>query len=140
MGMTPDQETRIRLLSDGELYRTALDFAREQQEVIAYSQFNSQVNGLQEYARSWKELDQFVGHQKDRNWEGQNQSYQGFYTALHTFLNQLRHDVKEKYHFVPDGLTKKETKALIDFFAGRLAREFVQHLAAEMMWQKETQS
>ena len=141
MKLTPDQEPQIRLLSDGDIYRAAMTFANEQQKVIEYSQFNSQINGLLQFSRSWSELTGFVNHQKSRDWQGVRQSYGGFYTALSQQLKELRRDVKDKYGFVPDGLTKRESNELTNFFAGLLAREFIQHLAAEMMWKsKEVQS
>jgi len=134
--LSPEEQERIRLLSDGEIYQRAIEFAKEQEEIIAYRQFGHQVSGLEAYARSFKELDEFVNHQKGRNWEGKNQSFEGFYTALANYLNNLREDVQGKYSFVPpEGQTKNEKKEQTDFFAGLLAREFVQHLAAEMMWQ-----
>jgi hypothetical protein len=135
--LTPEQETQIRLLSDGDIYRAAMTFANEQEDVIAYSQFNSQVNGLLQFSRSWGELTSFVKHQKSRDWQGVRQSYGEFYTALKSQLDDMRGDVKGKYGFVPDDLTKRESNELADFFVGLLARAFIQHLAAEMMWKKE---
>ncbi|MGC9396914.1 MAG: hypothetical protein ACP5J4_18875 [Anaerolineae bacterium] len=135
MQLTPDQETHIRMLSDREIYQAAMTFANEQQDVIAYSQFNSQINGLLQFSRSWSELIGFVNHQKSRNWQGVRQSYGEFYTALNQQLNDLRRKVKDE--FVPDDLTKRESNELTDYFAGLLAHEFIQHLAAEMMWKKE---
>lgn len=133
--LSPEQRKNIRLLSDGEMYRDAISLANEQEEIIAYRQFGHQLSGLGEYARSFSELDEFVTHQVERDWEGKSQSFQGFYAALKGYLSDLRDDVQDKYGFVPDGLTKRETREQIDFFAGLLAREFVQHLVAEMMWQ-----
>ncbi len=130
--LSPEEQERIRLLSDGEIYQRAIEFAKEQEEIIAYRQFGHQISGLEAYARSFGELDEFVNHQKGRNWEGKSQSFEGFYTALANYLNELREDVQNKYGFVPyEGATKKEQR----FFAGLLAQEFIQHLAAEMMWQ-----
>lgn len=137
MKATSEQEAELRLLADGELYREAANLASEQRDVIGDRQLGNQMNGLLEYSRSWEELTSFVAHQKDRNWTGRRQAYQGFYSALHQYLNDLRADVKDQHHFVPDGLTNREAKERTRFFAGWLARAFIQHLVAEMMWQKE---
>jgi hypothetical protein len=95
--------------------------------------------GLLEFSHSWEELEKFVKHQSERDWGDPVRSkrghYQRFYDNLRAYLNTLRRDVKDQYGFVPDALTKKEEKQQTDFFAGLLAQEFVQHLAAEMMWQ-----
>jgi hypothetical protein len=137
MQLTPDQETQIRLLSDGDVYRAAMTFANEQQDVIAYRQFNSQINGLLQFSRSWSELTSFVNHQRSRDWQGVRQSYGEFYAALKSQLDDMRSKVRGEYGFVPDDLTKRESNELTDFFAGLLAREFIQHLAAEMMWKSK---
>jgi hypothetical protein len=133
--LTSEQREKIRLLSDDEMYRDAIAFAEKQEKIITYRQFGHQIQGLQEYARSFKELAAFVKHQRRRDWAGKSQSFEAFYTALHEYLNQLRGAVQEKYGFVPDDLTHNETREQTEFFAGLLAHEFIQHLAAEMMWQ-----
>jgi hypothetical protein len=129
--LSPEEQERIRLLSDGEIYQQAIEFAKEQEDIIAYRQFGHQVNGLEEHARSFKELEVFVDHQKNRNWEDKRQSFEGFYTELANYLNDLRGDVKDEYGLVSSEGAENQT----NFFAGLLAREFVQHLAAEMKWQ-----
>lgn len=134
--LSPEEQERIRLLSDGEIYQRAIEFAKEQEEIIAYRQFGHQISGLEAYAGSFEDLDKFVNHQKGRNWEDKSQPFEDFYIALANYLNELREDVQQKYSFVfPEGLTKNEEKEQTDFFAGLLAQEFIQHLAAEMMWQ-----
>ncbi len=134
--ISTQEREKIRLLSDSMLYQDAVSFAERIPPVE-----KSQVAGLIEYARSWEELERFVKHQKDdRDWgepEKSNRAhYQEFYNELSAYLRGLKEDVKSEDGFVPsEGLTKKERKEQVDFFAGLLAREFVQHLAAAMMWQ-----
>lgn len=108
IALTPEQSVRIRLLSDGPMYEDAVDLAAEQQAIIAYRQFGHQVNGLQQHARSFKELREFVKHQRTRDWEGKSQSFEGFYTAVDAYLNDVCNAVQEEYSFVPEGLTKNE--------------------------------
>lgn len=137
MKLTPEQESQIRQLSDAEMYPEAVDFASQYPPVQ-----KSQMAGLLEFSRSWEELAGFVRHQKDdRDWGEPGKSkrahYKDFYTALDAHLNELRRRSREQYNFVPDGLTKNENRQQTDFFAGLLAREFIQHLVAEMMWKEE---
>jgi hypothetical protein len=138
MKLTTEQEAQIQLLSDGEIYRRAINFANEppQQEVLVYRSFSSQINGLLQSSRSWGELIDFVKHQKERNWQQQKQSYEEFYTALEARLNKIFTDVKETYHLVSNDLSKTEAREQQSFFAGLLAREFIQHLYAEMLYRK----
>ena len=126
---TPEQQRHIHLLSDGDLYRQAMTFARQHQETARHRTTGSQLQGLLQFSRSWGELDGFVKHQKSKE-----QAYKTFYEQLHSELNQIRN--KAKSRFVPDNLTKKQSREQVDFFAGLLAREFIQHLAAEMMWKE----
>lgn len=142
MNLTTEQEARIQRLSDTEIYHQAMTFASTEvaQEVLAYRSFGSQINGLLQFARSWNELLSFVKHQKGRSWQGQRQSYEGFYSALETQLNLIFTAVKDTYHLVPSDLSKAETREQQSFFTGLLARSFVQHLYAEMLYQKEVKS
>ena len=132
MRPTPEQEIRIRLLSDADLYDGAMTFAREHESTAQHRTTKSQLQGLVEFSRSWTELDDFVKHQRSKN-----QAYQAFYIALDSKLGDLH--ARAKAEFVPGDLTKKERNEQTKFFAGLLAREFIQHLAAEMMWQGEVQ-
>lgn len=131
MKLTTGHQVQIRLLSDSDLYRQAITFAQKHPSIE-----NRQMTGLVEFSRSWKELTDFVKHQKGRDW-GKKEHYSKFYTALDAYLTDLRRDVKNKHGFVPDGLTTSEARGYTDYFSGLLAREFIQHLAAEMMWKRE---
>jgi hypothetical protein len=134
--LSPEEQEKFRLLSDGKLYQDAIDFAGRTPPIE-----KSQMAGLLEYSHAWEALETFVKHQKDdRDWGEPGRSnrahYQEFYNELSAYLSDLYDDVQQKYGFVfPEGLTKNEKKDQIDFFAGLLAQEFIQHLAAEMMWQ-----
>lgn len=133
-------EERVRLLEDGDLYRSAITFVRAQHKIE-----NKQLLGLLEYSRSWEELIRFVQHQKGRDWgepgRGNKAHYREFYTALDNHLNQnIRSLVRSDTNFVPINLTKKDTDRLVNYFSGLLARSFIQHLVAEMLWQQEGQS
>ena len=132
MKPTPEQKVQIRLLSDGQLYDQAVTFVKQNDTLE-----NKQMAGLLEFSRSWQELLKFVRHQKGRDWQRNKAYYADFYTQLEQQLEQLRAKVKSEYGMVPHGLTKKETSRHTEYFAGLLAREFIQHLVAEMMWKEK---
>ena len=129
MKLTPEQESEIRLLSDTDLYHKAMTFAKTHEATAQHRTTGSQLQGLLQFSRSWKELDDFVKHQKSKE-----QAYKQFYEALHSGLGEIQNIAKSK--FVPNGLTKRERRKRTVFFTGLLAREFIQHLAAEMMWKE----
>lgn len=129
MEATKQQLAQIRLLSDHELYRKAQDFLEQNPPPEA-----KQMAGLLEFARDFGELQAFVAHQKERDWgTGPKAHYKTFYEKLEGYLRQLRQQTKTSFGLIPDGLGKKEEAAQMDFWAGLLAREFVQHLAAQAM-------
>ncbi|MBU0496243.1 MAG: hypothetical protein KKA73_07110 [Chloroflexi bacterium] len=135
-----EEEQRIRLISDGDLYGQAQDFSCAHLPVEG-----KQMAGLLEFSRSWDELTAFVRHQKDdRDWGEPGKSkkahYKDFYAALDTYLGELRTRVQSPYGFVPLGKLDSAQRNRRDWMAGLLAREFIQHLVAEMMWKEETRS
>lgn len=125
------QSERIRLLSDTSMYRLSLDFVTSCPEAqkVNYQQYS----GLREFSRSWDELRKFVAHQKARDWASRI-AYKTFYDEIDRTLKELYRDVKQEYGLVPSDLTNNETKRLTEYFAGLLSREFVEHLAAHVMY------
>lgn len=130
--LSPEEESRILLLSDGELYREAITFVKNSPSVEG-----KQMNGLWQYSRSWDELIRFVNHQYDRDWGEPGKSnkahYKDFYQNMIDILKNLQERTQTVYKFVPDGKLDKTTKEKRDYIAGLLAREFIQHLIAEML-------
>ena len=123
---------RIRLLSDDLLLPEAVRFA-EGKELQP-----SQIAGLLSFARcGLPELQNYVGHQADRNWPelrgGLEHPTKAFYLALKPKLDWIRQQVKEQ-GFVPEELTRAQRNARVNEVGGRLAAEFIQHLAAEMLY------
>jgi hypothetical protein len=121
----------IGLLSDTEMYQKAISLTKNTSKIDSISK--TQFLGLMEFSRSWSDLNNFVKHQKERDWK-EKEAYKVFFNGLHTFLCQLRNDVKEKYKLVSSNLTKAESKNMTDLYAGLLARSFIQHLSAEMLY------
>jgi len=131
------QSERIRLLSETSIYRLAIDFVDQHQETREVS--DKQFNGLLEFSRSWGELTKFVKHQKERDWASRT-AYKTFYDEIDRTLNDLYRDVRQNYGLVPSDLTGRETKQLTEYFAGLLGREFVENLAAHVMYIRRKQS
>jgi len=136
MEATLVEKTRIRYLSDGELYQQATGFVTDflvEHSVIE----NKQMRGLWEFSRSWDELSSFVRHQQGRDWGELGRSrkahYGLFYRELDKHLKGLQQ--KAEAEFGSTDLGKKEKKRRKDFYAGLLAQEFVQHVTTEMLLQ-----
>jgi|Deesub1362A_J573_1020465.scaffolds.fasta_scaffold00513_6 hypothetical protein len=131
MELTRDQQREIWLISDRDLYCEAEQFLADHGAVD-----RSQAEGLLDNAQSFGELQRFVRHQAGRDWTGRKEHYRDFYVSLDGFLKDLRRRVRDQYGLVPQGLPKEETKEQNDYFAELLAREFLQHLVAELMFQR----
>jgi hypothetical protein len=130
--MNSDGELTIRLLSDDLLYEEAVRFASDKELRAA------QVNGLLAFSKGeWGELEKFVNYQASRNWQelkdGQSHPTKFFYSELKKKLAWLKKQAQES-RLIPDGLTKQEAKTCTDAAAAKLAQEFIQHLAAEMLY------
>ena len=128
MNLLQEVRERIGLLSDGLLYKRAIELARQHRSVDG-----AQLNGLLQYAQEWRELTQFVDKQRKRDWPqtGRKHHYKHFYDDLYKELLQLERNAAE---FVPVGLARRQQQAQISFYAGLLAREFVQQLVAEVLF------
>ncbi len=133
---TPAHLEQIRLLSERELYQQAATFVAENKGVFRDKQVNHQLNGLLNASRSWADLNNFVNNQIKRVWTGRKEDYGTFYNNLKQQLAALAALATEQ--FVANAtLTKNQVKEQTAVYAGLLAREFIQHLFAEMVWQKE---
>jgi len=133
MTVTTQILDHIRLLSDTDMYQHAITFVRETDGIGEIKK--KQIAGLMEFSRSWSELKSFITHQKERDWKGR-EAYKTFFASLQQAMDKLRRDVKDTYELVPPNLTKTETNRITDQYAGLLAREFIQHLATEMLFNR----
>jgi hypothetical protein len=141
--MGTDLEQRVRVLSDGPILDDAIAFAREVVEFAPREKDlrASQLHGLQQYARGdWGELKDFVRHQVSRKWEGRDgetHPTKRFYDTLGKQLNLLGQQARlEQWELLPAGLPKKQFQDQVPAVAIRLAREFVQHLVAEILFRR----
>ena len=126
---TVEEWQRIRVLSDTVLYDRAVAFAAAVPPVE-----NKQVNSLLEFSRSIFDLATYVKHQRDRKWTEREANLKKFYTALYDAVFDIVRDTKDVWKLVPAGLSKVETQKRTGIFATLLAREFVQHLTAELLY------
>jgi hypothetical protein len=133
--MTPEEEARLRLLSDGILYQMAETFVAEHGTFADDEQGRMQVNGLLKYVRDGMvELDSFAQKQATRDWTGRKEHYSKIYQALRSELRKLI-ELAKSNGLVPGDMA--DNRARRTEAAARLAQEFIQHLAAEMLYPKE---
>lgn len=126
---TPEEMERVRLLSDTVLYERARRFVQSTPAVE-----NKQLNGVLEFSRSLPELMLFVVGQRKRRWTDREAHMKQFYEALYDALIRIMRDTRDIWGFVPRGLSEEEAQQRTAVFADLLARDFTQHMAAEMMY------
>jgi len=141
MKLTPEQEAKIRWLSDNHLYQKAQNFVNHCQRNFIEGK---QQAGILEFSHTWKELNAFIHHQKSRDWETISKKkahYKLFYATLEEELQELLKLVtQEKFVTGEVPSIKAEQKKYndeINEVAGLLAHEFIQHVVAEMRWQQD---
>jgi hypothetical protein len=132
MNLSNEQHNKIRLLSDTVLYNEAVDFVRrfvQEHSPLPKSQSSGLLNIAQ--PNNYPELISFVRHQRDRDWPSGKVDIKEFYTTLDKELMRLQRRVKDEFHLTSSGLSKKLASDEENELMGLLAREFIQHLAAE---------
>lgn len=136
MQLTIDQAQKIRLLSDGELYDKAVNFAKAHSRArISSSQLTGLHNALG--AGYLKEVHDYIDNRLKRDTvsdEGKK-----FYECLKNDLDRLR-ELVEKTQLVvkPEEMGRAQNRQVreeINGYAFLLAREFIQHLIAEYNYQ-----
>src|SRR5579875_3074027 len=124
--ITAEQQAKIRLLSDYELYPQAVQFMRN----IARPLPSTQINGLLNVSlgSTYDQLLLFVEHQRDRTtWRNNEQHIPMFYRGLRQKLQALEDYLPSLYKLRAEKPLPEEVQAL----KMALAREFIQHLLAE---------
>lgn len=128
MRLTPPEAERIRILSDGGLYEEAVSFVHKN---CADRYPNAaQVEGLVEYSIDWYSLVKFVRHQSSKP----HHHDQKFYQALDKWLKDSPGRLAAEWALDASAPTAAESKARRDWLCGLVAREFVQHVAAEVRY------
>lgn len=137
MQVTIEQARKIRLLSDGELYDKAVDFAQTHRGVNISK---TQLSGLQNTIRSgdWSEIFRYIDNRINR--KTTSEELKDLYQKLKNYLNTLRERVEKTQLVVkPKKMTraqKKQVREEIKRYAYLLAKEFIQHLVAEYNYQR----
>lgn len=154
MEPTTEQTQQISVLSDLVLYAEAVVFIRRFVEgqqpaqlppAIASLQrilgdephdlpHTTQVVGLLNIANAatYGELTRYIVHQRSRTWTGSRKDTKPFYDALERyFVDMRRQRLKDEFHLISEGLTSRDVNQQSDQLMLLLAREFIQHLAAE---------
>lgn len=133
MTLTPEQQQEIRLRSDQVLYRDAVAFIQEKGCTT-----NAQISGLENIATAADGVSQvidFCRHQADKE---RNRGHDPvFYNGLRQYLEGIVQDVRADPMFVPEDLTRHESRERIEGCGLLLAREFLHHLAAEHRYRTE---
>ena len=129
------EESRlINVLSDTVLYGDAMTFVNEHPELPEMRQ----LIGLASFSEKWTDLLAYVKHQAGRDWRDNQTHYASFYDALRKYLEtELRQRIKTEFSLVDEGLSRKEEREAVEWWAERLAPEFVQHLVAEARLRKK---
>ena len=138
MAVTTEQVQKICLLSDGELYKNAVDFVKTYYSPKKVSK--AQLSGLQNAvgASDLHEIFRYIDNRLARNTTPED--LKSFYGALKDSLNSLRSKVQEVQFVVkPEETTRtqdREVNKEIDRYAYLLAKEYIQHLIAEYNYQR----
>ena len=138
MAVTTEQVQKICLLSDGELYKNAVDFVKTYYSPKKVSK--AQLSGLQNAvgASDLHEIFRYINNRLARNTTPED--LKSFYGALKDSLNSLRSKVQEVQFVVkPEKTTRtqdREVNKEIDRYAYLLAKEYIQHLIAEYNYQR----
>lgn len=133
--LSPASNRRLQDLSDNELYDEAVAFIQRLINQQGCSPLpTSQVMGLLNIANaaSYSELEQFIKHQRERDWPASKRDIKTFYTELEKYFNTMRNQrVRNEFHLLSNALSPAEANREVDEIMVTLAHEFIQHLVAE---------
>ena len=132
---SPEQKQILWNMSDDVLYPEAVAFIhRLVDEEDCMPLPASQVAGLLNIANasSYSDLNLFIRHQRDRDWQESKKDIKTFYTELDKLFTTIRNKrLREEFHFTPSGTNTKEINKEIDELMALVAHEFIQHLITE---------
>lgn len=125
------EQLQIRLISDNELYQQAVALMKNLGGTLSQSQINGLVNVS--LANTYNHLKQFVQHQGERKtWSARERHIWEFYrTKFPRQLNLLENYVPAVTRLRQEQVSQEDEEAI----KMALAREFIQHLLAENMYQ-----
>ena len=129
------EQQKIILLSDGQLYRDAVNFVSKHNPLRDSQVTKSQLSGLENIVRShsFAQIISYINHQLGR--DTLNNELREFYQNLLPYLEGLPSMIEEhQLVSIPENQSRAERRKLrerIDQYAYLLAKEFIQHLVAE---------
>jgi hypothetical protein len=133
--ITEQEQEKIRLLSDTELYPQAVELMRG----IAHELPQKQINGLLtvSLANTYDQLQGFVDHQRDRKtWPSKERHIPAFYRELGQKLKKIE-------LYVPSIMKSRAglpSRGDVQTLKMLLAREFIQHVLAENAYMGATRA
>ncbi len=133
--LSPMQFQQVWSLSDEVLYREAVIFIhqlikREDCQPLPTNQVRSLLNIAKGF--QYNELERYIEHQRERDWNVKNRYLKTFYTELEKLLSTMKHErLRQEFQLLTDELTSVEMMREIDELMAQLAHEFIQHLLAE---------
>lgn len=135
--VTIEQAQQIRLLSDGELYRDAVDLvAKHAHSKISSSQLSGLWNAVG--AGEKKEISDFITNRLNRNTISED--LKAFYGDIEKYLKGLPKQVEETQLVEkPEEMGRAQRRQMrveVERYAYLLAKEFIQHLVAECNYQR----
>lgn len=137
MAVTTEHVHKICLLSDGELYKNAVNFV---QNYYSPKVSKAQLSGLQNAvgAGDWNEIFRYIENRLERSTTAEG--LKNFYQALKDYLNSLSDKVEEARFVVrPEKTTRAEERQVkkeIHRYAYLLGKEYIQHVVAEYNYQR----
>jgi hypothetical protein len=125
--ISEQEQVRIRLLSDNELYPQAVEFMKNMGRPLPSTQINGLLNVS--LANTYDQLTLFVERQGARKtWRGNERHVEEFYrTRFPAKLKQLEMYVPAVTRFREEKASREDEQTI----KMELAREFIQHLLAE---------
>jgi hypothetical protein len=150
MAPTEEQLRKIRLLSDIKLYEQAVTFIQRSRS-IPNSQI-SNINGLLNITKvgGYEDVLDFMEKKITRAWPEKSQYMKRFYTNLAQEFEKIKQLTELEFHVstskVPEKTAQEKEqkgnitqKSELDIVLLLMIREFIQHLAAENGYRRETQ-
>lgn len=132
---SPEQMDILWNMSDEVLYPEAVAFIHrlvDDEDCMPLPA--SQVAGLLNIANasSYSELNRFIRHQCERDWQASKKDIKTFYTELDKLFTSIKNKrVREDFHLAQSGTNTKEINREIDELMALVAHEFIQHLITE---------
>lgn len=144
--LSPAQMQTIWDLSDTVIYREAVEFMHRLVKTDGNDPLpRSQVQGLLNItgSSSYSQIEQFILHQRDRQWTQRQRNIEVFYKELDKTFKALKTQrLRREFHLVDEKALPQKFLEQVDTLMVYIVREFLQHLIAEnnlLLKEKEDQ-